>query len=202
MLGDPIQSYPTHGWTMAVSSSLHGMVHHDEFAGAFNGPLSAFAQFNNSAQPLCIARPRHVRCMSTGRSVPAYSMPAVNCRSARTGRYAMHRTRATSSRTNAPICRQNMCLLRCFRFIGGTAARVGAWPWPGTAAAEHAGRGRGRPPPFSRHSPFSAVRARAPTGHSGVQRRWGACPPSHPAACRPLAVVATPVAASPRTGLF
>ena len=37
MLGDPIQSYPTHGWTMAVSSSLHGMVHHDEFAGAFKG---------------------------------------------------------------------------------------------------------------------------------------------------------------------
>ena len=43
-----------------------------------------------------------------------------------------------------------------------TAARVGAWPWPGAGAAEHARRGR--PLPFSRHSPFPSppcARARA-----------------------------------------
>ena len=102
-----IRSDPIHGWTMAVSSSsLHGMVHHDGFAGAFNGSSSAFAQFNNSAQPLCIARPRHVR-RTTNVNGPIRAC-VFNARGELLiGEHRLLCTRATSNRTNAPSCRDS-----------------------------------------------------------------------------------------------
>ena len=130
----------------------------------FNGSSSAFAQFHNSAQPLCVARPAYVNgpiraCVFNARAWR---------RSASTDCYGMHaHERRLSTRANAPSCRQAervLCLLRRLRFVGGDRVDSGAC---GGVAVAGGGSGRARAPgppaaffaPLS--LPFSAVRARA-----------------------------------------